>query len=557
MANKKSLLKSAAFSCLAMGLSAAVIAGTTFAWFTDRATTPENKIVAGNLKVQLQYNSAAEGEEAKWESSEFHALFEDTDLWEPGKMVVSEPFRVANVGSLALWYDLSVEMKDEVTVEIDEVEHGLSEVVKCKVVKADEAPTGENRAEEWAGLKDAGISSGKLLKESYTDAVVAVLYWQPTDHDNDYNVEVGEDALETHFFISVLASQIPEEHDSFGPDYDKDAVDSKQTVIDTVTAGVEKMNAAMKNDKGQQYAEMGELTEVEENVYESAIKMDQILAKSTTVGDVYQDIGATLFGEVIAKSALIKSIGFTSEAAEGKVTLIENNGEEIADWELAAGIYSGTLAPIYGFNSGKVDEALALTIDNLAGYTLQVIITTMDDEVVTYNLPFEIVETPAGDIHDALFDGIDAANTAMQDIGLEEQIIFGQFDENNTATCNFVNCTEDDVISGFLAVYELVDAAVTENIENGVITAIKIHNTEVNPEEDPQWIINGLLEWCMELMEKNNIDMSEIGGAMSIAEAMWMCLDGEACTLTITTSDKVTTVYTLAFTMTGNLVTNP
>lgn len=555
MANKKSLLKSAAFSCLAMGLSAAVIAGTTFAWFTDKATTPENKIVAGNLKVQLQYNDAEDGAEANWVNAAEHKLFEDIDLWEPGMMIVSEAFRVANVGNLALWYDLSVAMEDIVTVEIDGVEHGLSEVIKYKMVKADEAPTGENRAEEWAGLKDAGISSGKLLKESSTDAVVAVLYWQPTDHDNDYNVDVDADALETHFCISVLASQIPEESDGFGPDYDKDAVDSKQIVIDTVTAGVEKMNAEMKNDKGQQYATMGELTEVEENVYESVIKMDQILAKSTTVGDVYQDIGATLFGEVIAKSALIKSIGFTSEATDGQVALIENNGGEITDLDLAAGIYGGTLGPIYGLGGYK--EALALTIDNLAGYTLQVIITTMDDEVVTYNLPFEIVETPAGNIQEALLDGIDAANAAMEENGLSDHIIFGQFDENNTATCNFVNCTEDDVINGFLAVYELVNAAVTENIENGVITAIKIHNTEVNPEEDPNWIVTGLLDWCMELMEKNGLDMDQIGGAMSIAQAMWMCLDGEACTLTITTSDEVTTVYTLAFTMTGNLVTNP
>ncbi len=33
----------------------AMLAGSTFAWFTDTASTGVNKIVAGNLKVGFQY----------------------------------------------------------------------------------------------------------------------------------------------------------------------------------------------------------------------------------------------------------------------------------------------------------------------------------------------------------------------------------------------------------------------------------------------------------------------------------------------------------------------
>ena len=47
--SKKALLSSA----FALVLSAAMLIGTTFAWFTDTASTGVNKIVSGNLKVDI------------------------------------------------------------------------------------------------------------------------------------------------------------------------------------------------------------------------------------------------------------------------------------------------------------------------------------------------------------------------------------------------------------------------------------------------------------------------------------------------------------------------
>ena len=45
-------------SLFALFLCIVLLIGTTFAWFTDTASTGVNKITAGNLKVGLQYKAA-------------------------------------------------------------------------------------------------------------------------------------------------------------------------------------------------------------------------------------------------------------------------------------------------------------------------------------------------------------------------------------------------------------------------------------------------------------------------------------------------------------------
>ena len=54
--SKKALLSSA----FALVLSVAMLIGTTFAWFTDTASTAVNKIQAGNLDVKLMYSTDME-----------------------------------------------------------------------------------------------------------------------------------------------------------------------------------------------------------------------------------------------------------------------------------------------------------------------------------------------------------------------------------------------------------------------------------------------------------------------------------------------------------------
>ena len=54
MTNGKSLKRALLSSAFSLIICVAMLIGTTFAWFTDTASTAVNKIRAGNLKVDLE-----------------------------------------------------------------------------------------------------------------------------------------------------------------------------------------------------------------------------------------------------------------------------------------------------------------------------------------------------------------------------------------------------------------------------------------------------------------------------------------------------------------------
>ena len=66
MNNKKTTKRALLSSVMAIVLCLAMLIGTTFAWFTDSASTAVNKIQAGNLKVDLEMSTDG----TNWESAE-------------------------------------------------------------------------------------------------------------------------------------------------------------------------------------------------------------------------------------------------------------------------------------------------------------------------------------------------------------------------------------------------------------------------------------------------------------------------------------------------------
>ena len=57
MTSSKSTKRALISSALAILMCVAMLIGTTFAWFTDTASTGVNKIQAGNLDVKLMYST--------------------------------------------------------------------------------------------------------------------------------------------------------------------------------------------------------------------------------------------------------------------------------------------------------------------------------------------------------------------------------------------------------------------------------------------------------------------------------------------------------------------
>ena len=110
--NQKATKRALLTSVMALVMCVVMLVGTTFAWFTDTASTAVNKIQAGNLDVALEMSTDG----TNWESAEGKTLTFKTEdnraadkiLWEPGCRYVLPELRIVNKGNLALKYKITV-----------------------------------------------------------------------------------------------------------------------------------------------------------------------------------------------------------------------------------------------------------------------------------------------------------------------------------------------------------------------------------------------------------------------------------------------------------------
>lgn len=103
--SKKSALLMSFTSLL---LCFAMLAGSTFAWFTDTATTGVNQIKSGTLKVDIQNEAGGSlrGKTLRWVVN--GQISENNVLWEPNCTYELESFKIVNQGNLALKYQITI-----------------------------------------------------------------------------------------------------------------------------------------------------------------------------------------------------------------------------------------------------------------------------------------------------------------------------------------------------------------------------------------------------------------------------------------------------------------
>ena len=136
---KKTSTKRALLSAiLALVMTVSMLVGTTFAWFTDSVTSAGNKIVAGNLDVELHmYDGSAYVDISNATNPIFGAdgLAAAADgsstLWEPGKTQVVY-LAIKNAGSLALKY--------KVALNVTGIEKDLDKVLTYTITPDAQAP---------------------------------------------------------------------------------------------------------------------------------------------------------------------------------------------------------------------------------------------------------------------------------------------------------------------------------------------------------------------------------------------------------------------------------
>ena len=109
MNNKRATKRALLTSVMALVMCVVMLVGTTFAWFTDTASTAVNKIQAGNLDIKLLAEdgvTSLEGATLEWQKAE-GAEGEDI-LWEPGCRYKLQPIIIKNAGTLALKYKIVI-----------------------------------------------------------------------------------------------------------------------------------------------------------------------------------------------------------------------------------------------------------------------------------------------------------------------------------------------------------------------------------------------------------------------------------------------------------------
>ena len=202
---KKSLL----FSGLALMMSALLLAGTTFAWFTDSVTNKGNTIESGTLDIELNENDET-------------PLFSSTDfMWEPGRSQ-QKVVTLSNAGSLWLKYTMSF-------TNVQTTGENLTEVLDVYKVAGDNAKPEdlipENKLGTMAELMkqgsfetENGVLAPKGSTEGNTSETFTLVIKMQETADNKYqNASVN-------FAIDVRATQYTKETDGFGnEDYDAGA----------------------------------------------------------------------------------------------------------------------------------------------------------------------------------------------------------------------------------------------------------------------------------------------------------------------------------------------
>ena len=230
MSSNKQTRRALIASVLALVVCAAMLIGTTFAWFTDSVTSGRNTITAGNLDVELEYATVVDtqaGTLSEWKTvQDATDLFAD-GLWEPGYAQVVY-LRVSNLGSLALKYQLSMNILSETAgVNVDGQTFNLSDELQYGAVLNQSVPFANRDAAMDAVTGPVALSTPYTSGEMHLEAnaepqYLALVVYMPKTVGNEANYR-GDVVPTIELGVNLLATQDTVEEDSFDNLYDQDA----------------------------------------------------------------------------------------------------------------------------------------------------------------------------------------------------------------------------------------------------------------------------------------------------------------------------------------------
>ena len=211
--NQKATKRALLTSVMALVMCVVMLVGTTFAWFTDTASTAVNKIQAGNLKVDIvdKEDNSLDGKTLKFIQavSETEKARVDNVLWEPGATFNLDSFKIVNKGNLAFKYKVVISGVDGNAKLLKAIDFSVKIGDAEKVALAD-----------WDGIllpegKTATAGTKEEVKET---SLITISGTMKKEAGNEYQ-GLSIDGIG----ITVYATQYTHENDSFGKTYDEGA----------------------------------------------------------------------------------------------------------------------------------------------------------------------------------------------------------------------------------------------------------------------------------------------------------------------------------------------
>lgn len=367
--NRTSVKRSLFVSAIALTLTAALLIGTTFAWFTSTAQTSVSDIQAGTLEVKIvdEDGNAFENNTISFVDADNHANV----LWEPNATFQTQKFKIKSSGTLALTYKL--------TLNVPTGDNVLLNNIDFSVVDKDGHAVSLDNFE--ATLTPANNTSG----------VYTIKGHMSKDASNDCQGKTLNGIS-----LAVVAKQATYEKDSTGDQYDANAeypAYPKGVTTETFT----KNNSVVVDQNGKFY------TSVEEAIKSSTVDTLYFKENSTvTIGDhILADGALTIYGNGADFQNKDISVGFTETPATGDHDIKIYNAKNLYVWGNPSSsnhtikvlmencvVNNSPLVMLRGSSSNN--DTVDVTIKNCTanGYTDSVVHTTTDGTVTVDNCVF-------------------------------------------------------------------------------------------------------------------------------------------------------------------------
>jgi len=211
MTNTKTTKRALVSSILALCLCFAMMIGTTYAWFTDSASSTSNIIKSGKLDVAMDWaNGKEDPSAATWIDASTGPIFNNT-LWEPG-YTEARHLKISNVGNLALKWTLAIVPNGEVSALADVIDvyyyddNGNGNATQI----VDRDVSGMEYVGTLTEFLATPIATGNLdAEKSYS--MTLVLKMRTNAGDEYQDLSIG-----SSFTVRIFATQQSKEFESMG-----------------------------------------------------------------------------------------------------------------------------------------------------------------------------------------------------------------------------------------------------------------------------------------------------------------------------------------------------